>query len=156
MDNILDEKGEISFNINDYNITFENGICTIKRKYDSLSSVKDIEFKNSEITECLIKKEDKLVSDKTKYSSILSDVYDNVNKEYLIEKYSKLKSYNFSSDERIKNYNWNEIHNFAWRGKDANGSLRDIIDIVKDNDFRMILNIKHENGKELKFKYFFK
>ena len=34
MDNILDEKGEISFNINDYNITFENGICTIKRKYN--------------------------------------------------------------------------------------------------------------------------
>ena len=151
MDNILDEKGEISFNINDYNITFENGICTIKRKYNSLTSVKDIEFKNSDIIQCYIKNGDKLVSDKTKYSSILADIYNEVDLEYLMKKYSKLKSYNFDAEERIKNFSWNEIHKFAWRSKDSNNTIKDIIDIVKDNDFRMLLHIILENGKELKY-----
>ena len=153
MDHIMDDKGEISFDTTDYRIIIENGICTIKRKYDSLTGVKDIEFKNSEIIQCYIKnKNGKLLSDKNKYASILADIYDEVNLDYLIEKYKKLKSYNFEAKDRVKDFSWNDTHKFAWRLKDANNTIKDIIDIVKDQDFKILLHIKLKNGNILKYK----
>lgn len=139
-------------NIEDFDIIWKDNKISLIYKYENIETIKNIEFSNSRITKCLIKNKDDIISDKNKYSSILTDIYNNVPLNYLKNKYCNSKTYNFEKKERIKNYNWNNKHKFSWRGKDSNNTIKDIIDIVNDNNFDMVLHIKLENEKELKYK----
>lgn len=152
MDNFLNENNEINFNINDYYITIIDGICTIKKKYDSIDEINKIDFIKSTIINCKIYNDIEIISDKLNYTPILSDIYDNVDKEYLLSKYNHRISYDFKTFQKKKDFKWNDVHKFSWRTRNANGSLKEIIEICMEKKYNILLEIKLENNKLLNYK----
>lgn len=152
MNELLDTNGELSFNINDYHITFNDGKCTIKKKYDSIDEINKIDFIKSTIINCKIHNDNEIISDKLNYTPILSDIYDNVDKEYLLSKYNNRISFDFKTLQKKKDFKWNDVHKFSWRTRNANGSLKEIIEICMEKKYSVLLEIKLENNKLINYK----
>lgn len=140
--------------IKDYDIVNKDG-SNIKliNKYNNIKTINNENFTKSKMIKCIINKKDDIISDdKNNYASTLTDVYNNCSYEYLYTKYFNKTSHKFDTDKKLEKYIWNKKHEFAYRGKNSNAVIKEIVDIVKENEFSMLLHIKLENGKELKYK----
>lgn len=51
-----------------------------------------------------------------------------------------------------KGYNWNSDINISFQGKDSNGTIKEIINMVKLNNYSLNISIKLETNEIINFK----
>ena len=75
---MINTNGSITIdNISDYVLKFEDNKLTINIKYSSINDSNNVEFTGSTILECIVKKDDIIVSNNPKkYANLWSDVLD--------------------------------------------------------------------------------
>ena len=139
-------------NIENYIQEIINGelILTPKKQYITENELNMTLFLHSKIEECIIKKGEDIISTKTKYLSLLVDIW----KSMPTQKILQTTTFNFklTNENGVKGYKWCDDINMSVQHKDATGTLKEIINMVKVNKLTINLSIKLETGKIVYFK----
>jgi hypothetical protein len=105
---------------------------------------------NSKIEECLIKNEEETISIKTSYRSVLVDIWKSMPSQKILQ--TTTFNFKLTNENGEKGYNWcNDIH-MSFQSKDARGTLKEILNMVKVNKLSIKLSIKLETGRIVHFK----
>lgn len=149
---ILNKYGEFTIdNISKYNISFNNNTLKIVKVYDNIDDMNIIDFTKSKICNCIIKSNKNIISNKEKYACIIKDLFDFSSLDYIYNKFKGSKSYNFDTNERVKDMVWNEKHKFAYYRNDANKSMKYIFEIIREKSLNINIRILLESGKYLHY-----
>ena len=139
-------------NIENYTQEIINGelILTPKKDYMTENELNITRFTHSMIEECLIKKEEENISTQTSYRAVLVDIW----KSMPTQKILQTSTFNFKlTNENGENgYNWCDDIHMSFQNKNARGTLKEIIHMVKVNKLTIKLSIKLETGRIVHFK----
>ena len=137
-------------NIENYTQEIINGelVLTPKKQYITENELM-MQIKHSTIEECVIKKKEENISTNKMYRSVLVDIW----KSMPTQKILQTTTFNFKLNKNgKKGYKWcNDIH-MSFQDKDATGTLREILNMVKVNKLSIELSIKLETGRIVHFK----
>ena len=139
---------KITFNQNDFEIIEKDNqiIVKPKTKIIKIVSLNDFDvktnFKHSEITSCFIN--DKRPSN-NKYMGILKDVYKIINSGKIITKKTKL---NYEIGEKNdKGFEYFKDLSISIQHKEAKGTLEEIFNQCIENNIKLEMDIKFDDGK---------
>ena len=121
-----------------------------KQYYITESDLNIITITHSIIEECLVKKGEEIISNAKTYRSILIDIW----KSMPVQKILQNTTFNFklTNENGEKGYNWCSDINMSFQNKDANGTLKEIVNIIKVNKYTIKLLIKLETSRIIYFK----
>ena len=139
-------------NIENYTQEIINGelILTPKKQYMTEIEFNIMQFTHSTIEECLIKQEDKHISTNTSYRSVLVDIWKSIPTQKILQ--TTTFNFKLTNENGIKGYKWCEEILMSFQNKDASGTLKEIIHMVKVNNLTIELSIKLETGRIVLFK----
>jgi hypothetical protein len=139
-------------NIENYTQEIINGelILTPKKIYMTENELNMTQITHSTIEECIIKKEEENISTNTSYRSVLVDIW----KSMPTQKILQTTTFNFKLTEENgeKGYKWCNDIRMSFQNKDATGTLKEILNMVKVNKLTIKLSIKLETGRIVHFK----
>jgi hypothetical protein len=139
-------------NIETYTQEIINGelILTPKKQYMTENELNMAMITNSQIIECLIEKEDEIISTNNKYRAVLVDIW----KSMPAQKILQTSTFNIllTKENGAKGYKWCDDIHMSFQNKDARGTLKEIINMVKVNKLTIQLSIKLETGRIVHFK----
>lgn len=127
-----------------------NGLLT-EENYITEENIKKISLNSSTILECVIKHNNDIISsNKSKYQAILTDIWKSMNS------HSKLLS-NTTFNMRLTNdnengYRWCKDLKIGFQGKDANGTFKEILNMIKLNKYQIYICIQLKNKEIVFFK----
>jgi len=128
--------------IRNYKPEIVNETLILMPKYISIAEEElyKIDFTNSSIQSCIIRKDDKVISNKIYYRKILIDIW----KQMSIQKILQFTSFNFKlTDENgINDYYWCKEIKMSFQEKSVNEMIIEIINMIKVNKMSMYLFIK--------------
>jgi len=141
-------------NIKNYTQEIINGelILTPKKQYITENELTDTRIIKSKIEKCLIKKNDEIISNITNpyYRPVLIDIF----KSMPTQKILQTSKFNFklTKENGEKGYHWCDDIKMSMQNKDATGTLKEIIEMVKVNKLTIEISIKLETGRIVHFK----
>lgn len=126
-------------------------ILTPKENFISEDEFNRIIFNSSKISECVVKYGDDLISNKTKYLSILKDIW----KTMPTQKILQTTNFNMKLTEQhgIDGYIWCKDLKLSIQYRDAKYTMKEIINMIKVNNYSIIISIVLETGQLIKYKY---
>ena len=134
--------------IQKYNITFEDNILVLTPKITYKVVTEDelylINLLHSTIIKSVILNEDEIISEKTKYASILIDIYKSMPIQKIVQNTSM--NIKLTNENGINGYIFHPKLNISMQGKDANGTMKEIINFVKFNNYKMEIYIQIKNN----------
>lgn len=139
-------------NIQIYTLEFINGdlLLTPKQNYITENELNMTSIKHSTIEECLVKKGEEIISSNTTYRSILIDIWKSMPTQKILQTTTyKFKLINVNGD---KGYNWCNDINMSFQDRDAERTLKEIINMIKVNKYTFKISIKLETGRIIYFK----
>jgi hypothetical protein len=139
-------------NIENYTQEIINGelILTPKKQYMTENELNITQFTHSTIEECLIKKKEETISTNTKYRSVLVDIWKSMPTQRILQ--TTTFNLKLTNENGEKGYNWCDDIHMSFQSKDANGTLKEILNMVKVNKLTVNLSIKLETGRIVHFK----
>ena len=125
-------------------------ILTPKKQYMTDNELNMTPFAYSTIEECIIKKEEENISTNTSYRSVLVDIW----KSMPTQKILQTTTFNFklTNETGEKGYKWCDDIHMSFQSKDATGTLKEIVNMVKVNKLTIELSIKLETGEMRHYK----
>lgn len=150
------EDGTLIFNIpniQNYTIEIENEklILTPKKQYITENELNRTPIAHSAIVECLIKKkEGVIISTNNRFRGVMVDLW----KGMPVQQILQTTTFNFklTNENREKGYQWCDDIHMSFQNKDARGTLREILNMVRVNDLTIELSIKLKTGRIVHFK----
>ena len=139
-------------NIQNYTQEIINGelVLTPRENYITENEMNMCNFTNSSIIKCLIKRQGENISTKTRYQSILTDIWKSIPSQIIVQNtYFNVK---LTNENGALGYNWCNDINMSFQGKDSNGTLKEIINMVKVNNMSINISIMLETGGIIYFK----
>lgn len=134
-------------NIENYTQEIINGelILTPKKQYMTENELNITQITHSKIEECLIKKEEENISTNNSYRSVLVDIW----KSMPTQKILQTTTFNFklTNENGEKGYKWCDDIHMSFQDKNAKGTLKEILNMVKVNKLTIKLSIKLETGR---------
>lgn len=139
-------------NIENYTQEIINGelILTPKKQYMTENELNMTHITHSTIEECIIKKEEAIISTNTNYRSVLVDIWKSMPSQKILQ--TTTFNFKLTKETGEKGYKWYDDINMSFQSKDAKGTLKEIINMVKVNKFTIELSIKLETGRIVHFK----
>ena len=139
-------------NIEKYKQEIINGelILTPKEIYISEDELSRLILTHSIILDCLIKKGDELISNKTKYRSILDDIWRSMATQKILQ--TTTFNMKLTNENGIDGYKWCKFLHLSIQGKDAKNTMKEIVNMIKINNYYCKISIKLETGNIIHFK----
>ena len=139
-------------NIENYTQEIINGelILTPKKQYMTENELNITQITNSKIEECLIKKEEEIISINTSYRSVLVDIWKSMPSQKILQ--TTTFNFKLTNENGEKGYKWCDDIHMSFQNKDARGTLKEILNMVKVNKLTIKLSIKLETGRIVHFK----
>ncbi len=140
-------------NIENYTQEIINGelILTPKNQYMTENELNMTPITHSTIEECVIKKEEQTISTKTRsYRSVLLEIWKSMSSQKILQ--TTTFNFKLTNENGEKGYKWCEDIHMSFQNKDARGTLKEIIHMVKVNKLTIKLSIKLETGRIVHFK----
>ena len=124
-------------------------ILTPKENYITEDEFNIILLNSSKITECIVKNREKIISNKRKYTTILRDIW----KSMPIQKILQTTNFNMklTKEDGKNGYNWCQELKLSIQNKDSKYTMKEILNMVKVNNYSINLTIKLETGKIIHF-----
>jgi hypothetical protein len=139
-------------NIENYTQEIINGelILTPKKIFITENELYMTQITRSIIEECIIKKEEENITTNTSFRGILIDIW----KYMPTQKILQTTTFNFklTNENGEKGYTWCDDIKMSFQNKDAKGTLKEIIHMIKVNKMSIILSIKLETNRIIHFK----
>ncbi len=140
-------------NIDKYMQEIINGelILTPKKQYITEDELKKTEIKGSKIEDCIIKKKEENISTSRKsFRSVLINIWKIMSAQKIKDNTTfRLKH---TDENGKKGYTWCGDINMSFQNKDAEGTLKEIIHMVKVNKLTIQLSIKLKTQRIVHFK----
>ena len=140
-------------NIENYTQEIINGelILTPRIIYITEIELNAIQLEYSKIEECLIKRGEEILHiNKKKYRSVLVNIW----KSMPVQRILQNTTFNFklTNENGEKGYKWCDDIHMSFQNKDARGTLKEILNMVKVNKLTIKLSVKLETGRIVHFK----
>jgi len=124
-------------------------IFTPKNTYITEAELNMMNLRHSKITKCIIKKGDKQITTNKRYRSVLVDIWKTMPPQLILQ----TTTFNFKlTNEDTNGYHWCCNINMSFQSKDAKGTLKEILHMVKVNRMSIDVSIRLETGKTVHFK----
>jgi hypothetical protein len=140
-------------NIENYTQEIINGelILTPKKQYITENELNRTQITHSTIEECVIKEGGgNVISTNKKYRSVLVDVWKTMPPKKILDNTTfKFKP---TKETGEKGYKWCDDIHMSFQDKNATGTLKEIVNMVKVNKLSINLSIKLETGRVVHFK----
>ena len=139
-------------NIENYTRQIINGelIITPKTQYITENELNMTQITNSKIESCIIKKEGTNISTNKSYRSVLVDVWKSMSPNKILQ--TTTFNFKLTKETGKKGYRWCDDIRMSFQSKDAKGTLKEILNMVKVNKLTIDLLIKLETGRIVHFK----
>jgi hypothetical protein len=140
-------------NIENYTQQIINGdlILTPKPKYITEDEFMKLNLTLSKIISCDIREGNNIISDKIKYNTILTDILNYINDVREIYKITKI-NIKPGNENRVNGFIWNSKLNLSIQQKDANGTMKEIFNIIQIKKYLIDITIQLESNHIIKFK----
>lgn len=127
-------------------------ILTPKKIIITENEINMTNLAHSSIMECIIKKGEENISTKKSYRAILIDIWKSMSTQKLFQ--NTTFNTKLGVDMKgVKGYNWHNDIKMSFQNKDAKGTLKEIIKMVKvSNNMSINLSVKLETGRIINFK----
>ena len=140
-------------NINQYIYTINENTLTLTPKNIDITEEELIKtnLQSSKILECMIKKNDEIISTKRKYLSILNNIWQRMP----IQKIFQTTSFNMklTNEDGKDGYNWSNKLKISIQSRDANYTMKEILNMIKVNKYSIHISIKLASGQIINYKY---
>ena len=138
-------------NIETYTLEIINGelILTPKDNYITEDEFNRTILNSSKILTCIVKNGEEIISNKTKYRSILTDIW----KSMPTSKILQTTMFNMKlTDENGKNgYKWSPELNLSIQNKESKYTMKEILNMIKVNDYSIQISIQLVTGQIIKY-----
>lgn len=139
-------------NIENYTQKTINGdlILTPKKQYMTENELSITQITYSTVKECIIKKgEENISTNRTSYRAVLVDIWKSMPLRAFVR-----STFNFKleNENGVKGYEWCDDIQMSFQNKDAKGTLKEIVNMVKVNKLTIDLSIKLETDRIVHFK----
>lgn len=144
-------------NIQNYTMTIEGDvlILTPKEEYNSdmitVSDLNETNLQASKIISCIVKKSEEVVSkNRKKYSPILKEIWKSMSTSKILQN----TTFNMKpvKDETC-GYKWYPDLGLSIQNKDANGTMKEILNMVKLCNYSIEISVKLKNGERICYKH---
>ena len=125
-------------------------VLTPKKQYITENELIMTKITYSTIEECLIKKDNVIISTNTNYRPILVDIWKTIPTQKILQ--NTTFNFKLTNENGDKGYKWCDDINMSFQNKDATGTLKEILNMVKVNKLTIRLSIKLESGNIIHFK----
>ena len=105
---------------------------------------------HSTIEECLIKKDEEIISTKTSYRAVLVDIWKSMPTEKILE--TTTFNFKLTIENGEHGYRWCDDIHMSFQNKEATGTLKEILNMIKVNKLTIKLSIKLDTGRIVHFK----
>ena len=92
----------------------------------------------------MIKNNDCLISDKKKYRQILIEIWKTMPTQKILQ--NTTFNFKLTEEKGEKGYDWCKDINMSFQGKDATGSVKEIINMIHLNKYALDISVKTEEG----------
>lgn len=142
-------------NIENYSLEIVDSvlILTPKNKIVTEEELYKINLCNSIIIDCVIQNGEDIISNKNKYFQLLHDIWLLMPIQKIIQ--NTTFNIKITDEDGLSGYSWYPLLKISVQRKDANGTIKEIINMVKLNNFSFKIKIKLENEKVISFSYNF-
>jgi len=149
-------------NIEKYIQEIINGelILTPKETYLTETYLTEEEFNrtilnSSKILECIVKNGEDIISNKSKYRSILDDIWSSM----LTQRILQTTTFNMKlkNEEGLDGYKWSQKFksqkfNLSIQDKDAKNTMKEIVNMIKVNNYSIKITIQLKTNLVIRFK----
>mgnify|MGYP000854013969 CR=1 FL=1 len=110
----------------------------------------DIGLSGSRISSCLIKnRNDEIITNKTKYLSILIEIWRSMD-TCAIEQHTTF-TYKTTNEHGVKGYKWYPELKLSLLNKNARGTMKEIIHLIKMNNYTIDIFITLKSGQIINY-----
>ena len=136
-------------NIQNYTLEIINDelILNPKKNYITENELNITDIKYSTILQCMIKIGETTISTNIKYQSILSDIWKSMKRNKILQ----TTTFNVKKTNTV-GYRWHPDINISYQNKDAKGTLKEILNMIKVNKYNINISIKLKTGRIIYFK----
>ncbi len=140
-------------NIENYTQEIINGelILTPRKQYISENELNATQLEYSKIKECLIKRgEEILPINRKSYRSVLVNIWKSMPAQRILQ--NTTFNFKLTNESGEDGYKWCRHINMSFQNKDATGTLKEILNMVRVNNLTIELSIKLQTGRIVHFK----
>ncbi len=140
-------------NIEKYTLGFAtNGelILTPKESYMTEDEFSRTILNSSKILDCIVKNGEDVISNKSKYRSILNDIWLSMPTQKILQ--TTTFDMKLTDEKGLQGYKWKPKFNLSIRNKDANDTMKEILNMIKVNNYSIKITIQLETNAIIKFK----
>ena len=139
-------------NIEKYTQQIINGelILTPKGSYITEDEFNRTILHSSKILDCIVKNGEDIISNKTKYRSILDDIWLHMP----VQKILQTTTFNMklTNENGLNGYKWCSKFNLSIQNKHAKNTMKEILNMVKVNNYSIKITIQLQTNAIIKFK----
>lgn len=139
-------------NIEKYTQEIINGelILTPKESYITEDEFNRTILNSSKILDCIVKNGEDIISNKSKYRSILDDIWISMP----VQKILQTTTFNMKliNENGLDGYRWCPKLNLSIQNKDAKYTMKEILNMIKVNNYSIKITIQLETNTIIKFK----
>lgn len=139
-------------NIEKYTQEIINGelILTPKESYITEDEFNRTILNSSKILDCIVKNEEDIISNKLKYRSILDDIWVSMP----VQKILQTTTFNMklTNENGLNGYKWSPKLNLSIQSKDSKHTMKEILNMIKVNNYSIKITIQLETNTIIKFK----
>ena len=143
------------FSTDIYKVETINGeiIVSLKQKYISDKELNKINLAKSHILNCIIKNKNSntIITKHTKYFSILKEIWHTMSPTRVV-KTSDFKI-EIGDKKCVKGYIFDKNLGLSIQRKDANQTMKEIINMLRVNNYSIDIKIQLNGGKVINYKY---
>ena len=139
-------------NIEKYTQEIINGelILTPKESYISEDEFNRTILNSSKILNCIVKNGEDIISNEKKYRSILNDIWISMPMQKILQ--TTTFNMKLTNENKLNGYIWCSKLNLSIQGKDANYTMKEILNMIKVNNYSIKIDIQLETNSIIKFK----
>lgn len=105
---------------------------------------------SSKILNCIVKNGEEIISDKTGYYPILCDIWCSMPTQKILQ--NTTFNMKLTNENGLKGYNWNPKLNLSIQRKDANYCMKEMLVMIKLNNYSIDITFEIETKKIIRFK----
>jgi hypothetical protein len=105
---------------------------------------------SSKILNCTVKNGDKIISNKKKYRSILNDIWVSMPKQKILQ--TTTFNMKLTNENGLDGYKWCEKLKLSIQGKDSIYSMKEILNMIKVNNYSIKITIQLVTEEIINFK----
>jgi hypothetical protein len=126
-------------------------ILTPKVNYITLDQFNKLNFNNSKILKSSINNNENTISNKLNYRSLLNDIWLSMPTQKILQ--NTKFNMKLTNEKGIKGYVWYPKLNLSIQNKDANNTIKEILNMIKINNYSITLTIQLETNEIVNFKF---